>query len=179
MPHRKFMFVTFALTASLAIASSSTDAWQPPKGGAEKPASKIPRGSGKIAAPPVKPVDAARLVDIQKSAARIDELIEANYQKHSVTPNTRANDAVYCRRSYLHLAGRIPTYEEAFRFISSKDTDKRSKLIDKLLNSHDHVSHMFNYWANILRLQDTPINNNQIAQPYHEWIKQSLSENTP
>lgn len=179
MPHRKFMFVTFALIASLTIASSSIDAWQPPKGGAEKPASKIPRGSGKIDAPPVKPVDAARLVDIQKSAARIDELIEANYQKHSITPNARANDAVYCRRTYLHLAGRIPTYEEVFRFISSKDTDKRSKLVDKLLNSHDHVSHMFNYWANILRLQDTPINNNQIAQPYHEWIKQSLSENTP
>ncbi|MEO1984183.1 MAG: DUF1553 domain-containing protein, partial [Fuerstiella sp.] len=37
----------------------------------------------------------------------------------------------------------------------------------------------YNYWANILRLQDHPINNNQLAQPYHEWIKDSIRENKP
>ena len=176
---RRKIFVT-ALTLAVLVACSSelANAWQPGKAGTQKAVSKIPRGSGKFDGPPVKPVDPGSRAEVQKSAARIDELVEANYQKHSVTPNSRTNDAVYCRLTYLHLAGRIPTFEEALAFITSKDEGKRSKLVDQLLNSQGHVSHMFNYWANILRLQDHPINNNQIAQPYHEWIKKSLSENT-
>jgi len=168
------------LAALLALSVTATSIWaQPPAAKGKQPASRIPRGSGKVDATPVKPVDPARLPDVRKSAARIDELIDANYKKHSVTPNPRVSDAVFVRRTYLHLAGRIPKYEEALSFLGSKDADKRSKLIDELLNSQDHVSHMFNYWGNILRLQDHPINNNQMAQPYHEWIKKSLAENTP
>jgi hypothetical protein len=172
------------LAALLALSVTTTSIWaQPPagkgKGKGQQPTSRIPRGSGKVDATPVKPVDPGRLADVRKCAARIDELIDANYKKHSVTSNPQVSDAVFLRRTYLHLAGRIPKYEEALSFLGSKDPDKRSKLIDELLNSQDHVSHMFNYWGNILRLQDHPINNNQIAQPYHEWIKQSLAENTP
>ena len=152
---------------------------QPPKSGGNQATGKIPRGSGKIDAPPVRPVESARLPDVKASAARIDALVDANYKKHEVTPNRSVNDAFFCRRAYLQLAGRIPKFEEVSQFIGSKDPEKRTKLIDKLLNSQDHVSHAFNYWGNILRLQDHPINNNQFAQPYHEWIKKSLAENTP
>lgn len=167
------------VSMTMAVIAGSADAFQRPNIAGTPPVSRIPRGSGKIDAPKVKPVDATSLTDVNKSAARIDELIEANYKKHSVTPDPAVSDAVFCRRVYLHLAGRIPKYEEAIGFISSKESDKRAKLVDRLLSSQDHVSHMFNYWADILRLQDNPINNNQIAQPYHEWIKKSLAENTP
>ncbi len=141
--------------------------------------SRLPKGSGTVDATPVKPVNAAQLADVKKSAARIDELIDANLKKNSQQPNGKISDAVFVRRTYLHLAGRIPKFEEAVTFLSDKAPDKRAKLIDHLLNSQDHVSHMFNYWGNILRLQDHPLNNNQFAQPYHEWIKKSLAENTP
>jgi hypothetical protein len=162
------------------LLSSVADAFQPPANPANAvpPTGRIPRGSGKIDGPPVKKVDAARIADVKASAAKIDALIEANYKKHGVTGNEAISDAVFCRRVWLHLGGRIPKMEEVTQFLDSKDPDKRSRLIDQLLSSHDHVSHMFNYWANVLRLQDHPINNNQIAQPYHEWIKKSLAENT-
>lgn len=158
---------------------NSVHASQPPRSGGNQATSRIPKGTGKIDAPSVTPVEASRLADVKASAARIDELVEAACQANGVTPGRTVNDSVFCRRIYLQLAGRIPKFEEALSFITSKDVEKRSKLIDHLLNSQDHVSHMFNYWGNILRLQDHPINNNQIAQPYHEWIKKSLAENTP
>jgi hypothetical protein len=174
-----FRYVSAVLFLSLF--SSVADAFQPPANQANAVPStgRIPRGSGQIDWPPVKKVDAARIADVKESAAKIDALIEANYKKHGVTGNQAINDAVFCRRVWLHLGGRIPRLEEVTQFLESKDPDKRSRLIDQLLSSHDHVSHMFNYWADILRLQDHPINNNQIAQPYHEWIKKSLAENTP
>ena len=165
----------------LSLLTPVADAFQPPANPANAvpPTGRIPRGSGTIDGPPVKKIDAARIADVKKSAAKIDELIEANYKKHNVTGNSAINDAVFCRRVWLHLGGRIPKLEEVTQFLESKDPEKRSRLIDQLLSSHDHVSHMFNYWANILRLQDHPINGNQLAQPYHEWIKTSLAENTP
>ena len=165
----------------LSVSCPVADAFQPPanQANAAPPTGRIPRGSGKIDGPPVKKVDPAGLADVKKSAAKIDELIDTNYKKHGVTGNAVISDAVFCRRVWLHLGGRIPKLEEVTQFLQSKDPEKRSHLIDQLLSSHDHVSHMFNYWANILRLQDHPINANQLAQPYHEWIKKSLAENTP
>ncbi|MFO1000738.1 MAG: DUF1549 domain-containing protein [Planctomycetaceae bacterium] len=165
----------------LFLFSSAAEAFQAPanQANAVPPTGRIPRGSGKINGPPVKSVDPARIADVKKSAAKIDEFIEANYKKHGVTGNAAINDAVFCRRVWLHLGGRIPKLEEVTQFLQSKDPEKRSRLIDQLLGSHDYVSHMFNFWANILRLQDHPINANQLAQPYHEWIKKSLAENTP
>lgn len=152
---------------------------QSKKDGAAAPASRIPRGTGAIDGPAVKPVEAGRLAAVRESSARIDTLIDALHRRHSVAPNSPLPDSLFCRRVYLQLAGRIPKLEEVGEFVRSRDANKRSQLIDHLLSSHDYVSHMFNYWGNVLRLQDHPTNNNQIAQPYHEWIKKCLAENMP
>lgn len=165
----------------LSLLSPVADAFQPPanQANAVPPTGRIPRGSGLIDAPPVKNTDPRRIDDVKKSAAKIDELVEANYKKHGVTGNPVVSDEVFFRRVALHLGGRIPKHYEIVRFLDRDVPDKRSAAIDELLGERDYVSHMFNYWADILRLQDHPINNNQIAQPYHEWIKKSLADNTP
>ncbi|MDA1230802.1 MAG: DUF1549 domain-containing protein [Planctomycetota bacterium] len=149
MQKRSFVTIVLAVMVSFTIGPASIFAWQSGKGAGQTPQSKIPRGSGKFDGPSVKPVEVSRLDDVQKSAARIDTLIDANYLRHGVTPNSKTNDAVFWRRTYLHLAGRIPTFEEALSFINWADESKRAKLVDRLLNSHGHVSHMFNYWAEI------------------------------
>ena len=53
---------------------------------------------------------------------------------------------------YLDVVGRIPSLEESARFLDSKDADKRAKLIDELLGSEGYVSHMFNWKADLLRV---------------------------
>ncbi|MCA9035991.1 MAG: DUF1549 domain-containing protein [Planctomycetaceae bacterium] len=143
------------------------------------PASRIPRGSGKVEGPPVKPLDSGRRSAVLEAASRIDKLVESQYSRHGVTPNSTLPDSLFCRRAYLQIAGRIPKLEEVGAFVQSGDADRRAQLVDELLGSQDHVSHMFNYWGNTLRLKDHPTNNNQIAQPYHEWIKESIAKNTP
>jgi hypothetical protein len=170
---------SFVVILLLATTSCSLQAQQRSDGSGSKPQSRIPRGSGQVDWPAVTPVDAGRLSAVQQTAKQIDRLIEQQYRVHAVSPNSPLTDPLFCRRVYLHLAGRIPKLDEIGRFVQSSDSNKRQKLVDELLNSHDYVSHMFNYWADILRLKDHPVNNNQIAQPYHEWIKKSLAENTP
>lgn len=143
------------------------------------PASKIPRGTGQIPGPAVTPVKAGNRQQVRRAAANIDLLISTLHRANGVTPTNQLDDDLFCRRAFLQIAGRIPKLSEINRFLTSEDPQKREKLIDRLLSSHDYVSSMFNFWANLLRLQDHPVNNNLIAQPFHEWIKKSLAQNMP
>lgn len=143
------------------------------------PPSKVPKGSGTVEWGPVKAVNSDTRTQVIESARKIDRMLEDGYRSQKITPNAFLPESLFCRRAYLEIGGRIPLLQEIGEFVQSKDPKKREKLIDSLLSSHDHVSHMFNYWADTLRLIDHPINNNQIAQPYHEWIKDSIRENKP
>ncbi len=164
-----------AIFVGLMILPLHTTFAQPKK----KPTSRVPRGDGNVEWGAVAAVDSGSINRVREVASKIDRLIDAGYRKHAVTPNAPLGDTLFLRRAYLEIAGRIPTLEEVGEFVQSKDKKKRERLIDDLLSSHDYVSHMFNYWADILRLKDNPINNNQIAQPYHEYVKDSIRTNKP
>lgn len=164
-----------ALFVGLMMFPTPTVFGQPKK----PPASKVPRGSGAVEWGKVTPVDKATRQETNNVAKQIDRLLDAGYRKHGVTPNASLSDTLFLRRAYLEIAGRVPLLQEVGKFVQSKDGRKRDKLIDDLLSSHDYVSHTFNYWADVLRLKDHPINGNQMAQPYHDWIKDSIRTNKP
>lgn len=111
------------------------------------------------------------------ASRQIDRLLEADYAKHKVKPNLPAGDAVFVRRIYLDVVGRIPSHDEAAEFLTSKDPQKRSKLIDELLDSEGYVSHNFNYWADLLRIRSRM--RYAPAQPYIDFVKNALRENKP
>lgn len=111
-------------------------------------------------------------------AQQIDSLLMKDWEKSSLKPNPTAPDEVLVRRLYLDIAGRIPTMEEAQAFISSKDPQKKTKLIDELLSSDGYTSTMFNYWADVLRLTDN-VKGRITAEAYEEWLKKQLKANTP
>ena len=56
-------------------------------------------------------------------AKQIDAAVVA---KHSGKTAGQADDAEFVRRIYLDLAGRIPTVDEARKFLDDKAADKRS-----------------------------------------------------
>lgn len=109
---------------------------------------------------------------------KIDELLAQGWQKAGVKPNAAASEEVLVRRLYLDIVGRIPSVEETQAYLKSSDPDKRSKLIDSLLGSTGHTSHMFNYWADVLRLSDN-VKGRLTAEAYEEWLKKQLHANTP
>lgn len=117
---------------------------------------------------------AAPLTESQK----IDELLAKDWEKHGLKPNPPASDDVLVRRLYLDIAGRIPTVEEVQSYVQSSDPQKRAKLIDTLLASDGHTSHMFNYWADVLRLSDN-VKGRLTAEAYEEWLKKQIKNNTP
>lgn len=114
-------------------------------------------------------------------AGEIDALLAQDWQEHGEQPNPPASDETFVRRVYLDLAGRIPTLEEAQAFWSGRAEDKRARLIDTLLASDAHASHMFHFWADLLRVQSRA-NGGQgemTSQPYLEHVKRRVRENMP
>ncbi|WP_395749746.1 DUF1549 domain-containing protein [Prosthecobacter sp.] len=118
------------------------------------------------------------LAHLQSVAARIDQLIEQDLSKHAEEPRPMANEHTWLRRVYLDLVGRIPTSDETKRFIAAKEKDKRGRLVSELLASNGHISHMFNFWCDLLRAKDRLAEEVQ-GDFYLAWIKQSVRDNKP
>jgi hypothetical protein len=97
-------------------------------------------------------------------------------------PNNMTNDNQFLRRIYLDIAGRIPTFEEAEKFLTSRSAAKRAELINELLDSPAFAMRMYNYYSDLFRIRDgvTMMGNGDLkADPYIEYIKASIREDKP
>ena len=120
------------------------------------------------------------VVDQKKASAKIDDLVLSNLKKHKIKPNADIHDHAFVRRAYLDIAGRIPTIEESESFIASTYENKRERLIADLLASDAHLSHAYNYWADILRINRALGNGSgQGEAAYQLWLKKAIADNKP
>jgi hypothetical protein len=113
-------------------------------------------------------------------ASYIDSLIEENLRNKRITKTKELDDSTYIRRLYLTLAGRIPTQSELENFFNDRSSNKKDKLIQKLLNSESYVNHQMNWWSDMLRIKDR-INgaNINVGGVYRAWLRNSIRENKP
>ncbi|MDF2374729.1 MAG: DUF1549 domain-containing protein [Verrucomicrobiales bacterium] len=122
----------------------------------------------------------AETVDLNAAAKEVDRLVNAVLKENGVAPNPPIDDATFVRRAYLDIAGRIPTIEEAENFHGSTYERKREQLIRDLLESDGHVSHAFNFWADILRINSGLGNNARQAEAaYQLWVRDAIEKNMP
>lgn len=74
-------------------------------------------------------------------------------------PDGRASNAVFVRRAYIDLAGRIPTKVEAQGYVFSGERDKKVKLVDELLECGSFADYWSMRFCDILRVKsEFPIN---------------------
>ncbi len=142
----------------------SEAAWKPPK----LPEAVTVKREGDVLK--VAPIDRDARPEIEKAAAQIDAVLQAYWKENGTKTVARTNDHEFVRRTYLELAGRIPTIDEARAFCDSNNRKKRGELIDDLLESPGYVSHFYNYWADILRLKERP-GRDIFFEPYMAWGK--------
>lgn len=120
------------------------------------------------ASPAVRRAAMVRQID-----ARLDEALAAA----KVEPAPRANDAEFLRRAYLDLTGVVPRVSQVRAFLADDNPDKRARLIEELLNSPAHATHLANTWRNIMLpggLNIEQINNIVGVQ---NWLRQRFVEN--
>lgn len=79
----------------------------------------------------------------------INDQIEQVWKGFGIRPSAEADDAVWCRRVFLDVIGRIPTSEELADFAAERGQDKRANLIDQLLHDDRYTEEYAGHWATI------------------------------
>src|SRR5688500_11972132 len=90
--------------------------------------------------------DGATEAEHRRMALRIDALLEQRWNAEHVSPAPLAGDGEFLRRAYLDLTGVIPRASEVREFLTDERPDKRERLIDQLLASPRHATHMATTW---------------------------------
>jgi hypothetical protein len=81
---------------------------------------------------------------------RVDGLLAERWTEARVTPERPADDGELLRRLYLDLTGVIPTVSEAREYLADARADKASIVIDRLLASPAHATHLANVWRDLM-----------------------------
>ena len=112
---------------------------------------------------------------------KIDELVLKRLHELNLKPANVCSDAVFLRRAYLCVIGTLPEEEEVREFLTSKEPDRRAKLIDELLQRDEFADYWTMKWGDILRVKaEFPIKLwPNAAQAYHRWIYASVRGNKP
>ena len=114
----------------------------------------------------------------------IDGLVFDKLKKLHLAPSDLCSDEVFLRRVYFDLIGLPPTRDEYDAFHASKDTKKREKLIDALLDRPEFVDMWTMKWGELLRIRAY----NNVPQygrdakamfSYSAWVKEQMAQNRP
>ena len=113
-------------------------------------------------------------------AGKLDKIVFAKLATMDIKP-VLCSDTVFVRRVYLDVIGVLPTAEEVREFLADEATDKRAKLIDRLLDRSEYADYWAMKWSDILRIKaEIPVNLwPNAAQAYHRWVRASLAEDKP
>ncbi len=111
----------------------------------------------------------------------IDGLVADKLHRLRIYPSGVCDDETYLRRVSIDIAGVLPLEDDCRRFLESKDTDKRAKLVDELLARKEFTEMWVMKWAELLQIRT----NNQTQMSYKatllyfNWLKDRISKNVP
>jgi hypothetical protein len=112
------------------------------------------------------------------AANYIDELVYAKLKQLQYLPSGLASDDEFLRRVFLDVIGQLPTIEESKAYLADTSADKRSQLIDKLLDRPEHAKFWALKWGDLLRLTSTQVGNGGVFK-YHRWLERAFIDNMP
>lgn len=122
---------------------------------------------------PADDVAQARAAMVRK----IDERIDAELVRAKLAAAEQADDAEFLRRAYLDLTGAIPRVADARKFLADDRGDKRARLIDELLASPAHASHLANIWRSIMLPGGVNLEQINSVVGVQNWLRQRFVEN--
>jgi Protein of unknown function (DUF1553)/Protein of unknown function (DUF1549) len=107
----------------------------------------------------------------------IDDELFKRLESLRVPPSPPSGDAAFLRRVSLDLTGEQPAPVEIRRFLADQDSDKRIKLIDRLLASPEFVGFWRIKLGDLLQISAARQNNG--AYRYQSYIDRCLKTNLP
>lgn len=104
----------------------------------------------------------------------VDRLVFARWQNLHLLPSEVCSDDVFLRRATIDLTGRLPSPEELRAFQADPAADKRSRMIDQLLESPDFTELWVMRWAELLQIRTSNGVSPKGLLLYDRWLRERV-----
>ena len=108
----------------------------------------------------------------------IDGHVWDKLERLGFQPSALAADTTFLRRVFLDTIGTLPTSEESRQFLADPSVDKRSQLINRLLERGEYAEYWAMQWLNLLRADQRKIGA-QATVALQRWLRRQFRENRP
>ncbi|MGE3313903.1 MAG: DUF1553 domain-containing protein [Planctomycetaceae bacterium] len=108
----------------------------------------------------------------------VDNLVFEKLQRLQILPSDLCTDEEFVRRAYLDTTGRLPRIDEAAAYLADASPDKRTRLIDQLVDSNDFASFWTLKWSDVLRSNSKKLQASGVHK-FRRWIYDSVRTDKP
>jgi hypothetical protein len=109
----------------------------------------------------------------------VDRFLDAYFVKHNIDPTQLVSDNAFARRAWYDITGMPPSPQELAAFLKDESTDKRAKLVDRLLADRTrYAEHWISYWNDLLRNDEGVIYHGE-RRSITKWLLGALQTNMP
>ncbi len=108
----------------------------------------------------------------------IDRLVFEKLKRLQIPPSPICTDGEFLRRASLDLLGQLPTVERTTAFLADKSNDKRSRLVDELLDRPEFAEFWALKWGDLLRLKSSKVGRAGVHK-FHKWLVNAMRDNMP
>lgn len=108
----------------------------------------------------------------------IDDAVLRKLRELNIEPSSLSSDSEFIRRVYLDAAGILPEPDEVRTFLADARPDKRTRLIDALLERPEFVDYWAYKWSDLLLVSSRSLQSNAMWA-YYNWIRASVAANKP
>jgi hypothetical protein len=109
----------------------------------------------------------------------IDELVGEKLKKLRILPSPRCSDEEFLRRATVDITGLLPTEQDYKEFLADESSDKRSRLIDGLLDRKEFGEIWAMKWAELLMIKTTNQISPKTAYLYSTWLADRITSGVP
>ena len=118
----------------------------------------------------------------QLGTSAFDRHLLRQWRRLGVVPSAKADDATFLRRVTIDICGTLPTSDEVAEYLADTRSDKRARLVDRLLERPEYASYFTLKWADILQNRGAGYSTSKQRAGttlFAAWIRDSLAANKP
>ncbi len=108
----------------------------------------------------------------------VDELVGKRWKALGLLPSVSCDDSTFVRRVYLDVIGTPPTVDEVKAFLTDTSPDKRTKLVDAVLNRPEYADYWALKWGDLLRSERNRLGPKGMWS-FTNWIRTNFRDNRP
>ena len=109
-------------------------------------------------------------------ATMIDRHVFDRLQKLQILPSPMCSDSEFIRRVTLDVLGGLPDRVEVEQFLKDQSADKRSRLINSMLDRPEYAEYLAQKWGDRLRVNARKLSLTGVHK-FNAWLTASMRDN--